>query len=470
MGQIITGACQFSIGRQHLRVHITKETYQSKMQWLKQRYFIMWDEDEKRGWLTRGTSAALHLLRASFEYSANDETSIGFLFKEFQEPEEPHRFRNSSATKLLCNPVNRELELYEHKPVKTIKRVTRPDGTVEEHREEFRTYETVEDQFDKLFETLDKLVSHEQDRKASAMGVDMKPRLRSYLEGWDFRDIATNSDPFHLRVMKPPTSGRTWVDFAKSIGAVALFGRGFGELIKPETTSSYTHPSWQSMPTGKGFLGAYVSDLREIIHNRGGEVNTNPLKLSAGVIWHNPSKHDIFAPSNSEEEWNPVQELLPEGSLQALPFLRNWGSKIEINSDQHEHGAVIFGRTKSSRFTWPDPLDDPVVIDPAPTARSMENTPMQTLEVPNDSSSADSPGATGCSTGSSTQASISAAATLGLSQGEGPQRDLVDSTDSPSAGSSKKRDAAALGDEGVSLSDFLPTRNGGGSSSTGDQG
>ncbi|KAK3379694.1 hypothetical protein B0T24DRAFT_612649 [Lasiosphaeria ovina] len=99
-----------------------------------------------------------------------------------------------------------------------------------------RTYTAVENRVVELFESLEKLVDHEAQADAAAEGFNANPlRLRSRLQGWDFRDVATGRGPLYRRVTTP-SSGPTWVDLTKSTGAVTLFGRGFGELIRPAAT------------------------------------------------------------------------------------------------------------------------------------------------------------------------------------------------------------------------------------------
>lgn len=84
VGQIVTGGCQFSIGRKDALVNISKQDYGylAKLQWIEQRYVVLWDEEDKCGWLVKGTSALLHLLRASLEHCRKDKFSSGFLFKQ----------------------------------------------------------------------------------------------------------------------------------------------------------------------------------------------------------------------------------------------------------------------------------------------------------------------------------------------------------------------------------------------------
>jgi len=386
VGQIFTGGCQFAIGKKDTPVNISKQdhSYLAKLQWIEQRYVVLWDEGDKCGWLVKGTSALLHLLRASLEHCRNDKFSSEFLFdaKAFQEPNA--RFRNDSAIEALINAKNRELRLSKRSQRSFDETVTWPDGRQETVTKTHSSYTTVEDRVVELFETLEKLIDHKAHSAASAEGVNMKPRIRSHLQGWDFRDVATNRDPLHLKITTLPSFGRTWVDFSTSIRAVTLFGRGFGQLLKPVSQPSLgARPVlWQAMPTGKGFLGACTADLRDVVDNNEGDRTTKPLTLSAGIIWHNPSQHSPFALDSSvdPERWNPVQELLPASSM--FRGLRSQIEKSEtVDIDSCQHGAVIFGHPKSSRFSWPNTRELTAIDSPeVALSGSAEDLQMRSAE------------------------------------------------------------------------------------------
>jgi len=253
------------------------------------------------------------------------------------------------------------------------------------------TYTTIEDRVEELFESLEKIIDHKAHSETSEKGVSVKPRLRTYLEGWDFRDLATSRDPLYLRVTTLPNFGRTWVDFSKSIRAVTLFGCGFGDIIKPASSGMGLYrelsPAWDSMPKGKGFLGACVADLREIaaLH---GDKNTRPFTLAAGILWHNPGERSPFGvdkgSTSVSPRWNPVQELFPAN----LIFRRLLQNRAPVDIDSCQHGAVVFGSHKS-KWHWPDvgdPIDDVAHLD------SQDPEPGRSLEpnVTQESSSAES--------------------------------------------------------------------------------
>ncbi len=148
--------------------------------------------------------------------------------------EEPtRRFRSDSALKVLLNPKNRKLRLYPLKEESRKETVVRPDGARETVTKTVVTYTTVEDRLEELFKSLEKIIDHEAQAEASAKGVSLKLQLHDRIQGWDFQDVAINRDPLYLRVAKLPSVLKSWADLSKSIRAVTLFGRGFGDIFKP---------------------------------------------------------------------------------------------------------------------------------------------------------------------------------------------------------------------------------------------
>ena len=83
---------------------------------------------------------------------------------------------------------------------------------------------TLQDRVEQLYETLQKLIDHKAIVEAGHKGLNAKPPVREYLEGWDFTDVATDEDPFDLKVMKMCAVSPllSWPDFTRSIPAVTL--------------------------------------------------------------------------------------------------------------------------------------------------------------------------------------------------------------------------------------------------------
>lgn len=156
---------------------MSRSGYIPRLQWIATKHVLLWDESEKRGWLVNGTSALLHIVRASLAYNNKDKFNFAFIFREssFQESATP--FTADSAIDMLINPKNLALKLYREK-----------DG-----------YLLLESRIEYFYNILEKLIDHQADI-AGERGVNMADKPRRYLEGWEFNDLAMSRDPLYPRV------------------------------------------------------------------------------------------------------------------------------------------------------------------------------------------------------------------------------------------------------------------------------
>lgn len=112
-GKLILNGPAFVIGARDTPVHIARKGNIRRLKWISTKFFLLWDENDKRGWLINGTTALLHIVRAFLAHAKEDNFKSAFNFKEedLQEAETP--FTADSAIAVLLNPYNRRLKLYE---------------------------------------------------------------------------------------------------------------------------------------------------------------------------------------------------------------------------------------------------------------------------------------------------------------------------------------------------------------------
>jgi hypothetical protein len=211
---------------------------------------VLWDERDKCGWLVNGTSALLHLLRASLECNRKDSLNSIFLFKKMEEAEQP--YKAESALEVLLNDTNRKLPIY---PGPRKSGYTPATHTADATNQVIRTIEgvLVEDRIEQLCDVLEKLIDHQvhttlQDCTGAISQVCER------LEGWDFMDLAEDRDPIQPCVADIPRANNSWTNLARSVHAINLFGYGFGEIIQP-TDSSHLCKYWSTCQRNITTLG-----------------------------------------------------------------------------------------------------------------------------------------------------------------------------------------------------------------------
>lgn len=318
----IMGGPAHDLGLKDTPIHVSRVGYIPQLKWLDGKFVLLWDELDKRGWLINGTSALLHVVRASLAHDSSDKFSSMFLFKgeDLQEASIP--FTTASAVKVLANPRNLNMKLY-----------SEDSGDV-----------ILKSRINHFYRALEKLIDHQRDicmRRSNGL----RHKTRKHLEGWDFDDLARSpsQDTLHPRVATLQASGKGWVDFTRSIHAVTLLGRGFGEIIRPGRASRCEH--WSTLPTQRYFIACCLSDLQELTRKHD-TFDEGVVRLSEDLIWHTPAT--LFTSCEcgqtpEEHDHEPVQTIFPEALSNLLPDRTH-------SIPEHGAGAVVFGYT--DRFAW----------------------------------------------------------------------------------------------------------------------
>jgi nucleoside phosphorylase len=297
--------------------------YIRKLKWISRRLVILWDVDTKRGWLLNGTTALLHLVRASLEHDSKDKFSSQFLFQAHDMEEAPQRAAcgSNSAIDVLLSDLNRKLRIYPEK-----------DG-----------YIYFEDRVEHLHGLLAQMIDH-QDHALRSYDPRSANLSRASLEGWDFRDLVSDMDPVHPRTITLGTLGMAWIELARSLNAITLVGRGFGEIIKPAKQSC---PQLTTLPIGKYYLAVSATDLMDIM-DAVGDATAVPPRLTDDLVWLNtlpvtPSGFCRGGGQCTDDHVDVVQVLLPPNANRALK---------KTYTCLPEDGAVVFGHNENVPWFW----------------------------------------------------------------------------------------------------------------------
>ncbi|KAL4933055.1 Pfs domain protein [Aspergillus undulatus] len=298
----ITADAPCSLGRKDVRMR--RNGYVSKMKWITERHITIWDVGEEKGWLVNGASGLLHLARASL---VRDGVRSGAQISS-------RTHHPDSALEVLLDLNNLNLRLY------------RVDADV-----------TLKDRIEDYYDQLEKMY----DYQVNGLRNNGKPP-RSLLEGWDFGDLVLERDPIYPRHNLLHKDGFCWVDFCRSINAITLFGRGFGEIIRPVTICVRT----SILEPKKSYLAATMSDLNKIMAAQGDPYSI-PMMLTHDSIWH-PAEATFDCCTCRGQGHNhraiAIQSLLPSRMRSEVPSLP---SGISSNN-----GAVIFGFDKRNKWFW----------------------------------------------------------------------------------------------------------------------
>jgi hypothetical protein len=173
-----------------------------------------------------------------------------------------------------------------------------------------------------------------------ALGVELPTTFRGHIEGFDFADIVHSAVEMIPRSRAFGSHGRAWLDFAKAINAITLFGNGFGELVIPAAGSNKLCEHWRTVPKGLNYLVASVAHLDQLseVNFDRQETPPNPVELCKGIYWRRG--HRLFEHCNgctSAQPCDRAQDLL-------APILESKVAPGPLKDGRA--GVVVFGKSR----------------------------------------------------------------------------------------------------------------------------
>ncbi|UNI20829.1 hypothetical protein JDV02_006880 [Purpureocillium takamizusanense] len=359
-GHYITSGVSCVLGKKDKPVHAWKrDDYVVRLKWISKKFVVLYDVRDRRAWLVDGASALLHLVRASLKHDQNDAFSSLCLFdaSSFKESGRPGTGKSASI-EILTNKHNIGLPLYEN-PDSSKKKISVDEaGNQSSVLSVTQANYTLRQRIDSICHTLEQIVAHQADVSSEdGVGFRVKTTLRRQLEGFNFMDVATDEDPIWPRVTTLRVTGRGWVDFARSIHAVTLFGSRFGELIRPATRGRNACGNClfnAEVPKGRDYLAVCVPEVEEILEKCGSQ-GTIPWRLVDDIYWHAPGK--TFEPCTCSgsppaiARTDRVQVLLPS----LLPNFWTRGLRSPAaDPSLTPRGAYLFGHSQRFPLRWKD--------------------------------------------------------------------------------------------------------------------
>lgn len=295
----------------------------------------MYDTGDRRGWLVDGASALLHITRTQLSTSPYSDSTL-FKLEDFNHanPYDPE-IGVHSASKALLDLENRRMVIFEDE-------ISSELATGQTRKVKPWKYEDLVRQ---TYHTLEQIHDY-QTKMMTSPSLGIRFTDRDKLIGFGFRDIVEGHNDLLPRVATLKSSGRGWVDFTRSIRAISLLVKGFGEILRPSKDSNKTCKYWKQVPRGHEYLAACTTTLKEISRKHG-DSESDPLELANGIYWHKP--HKLFEVCDckqfgSKKGCERVQVHLPSLFV---------GSKNHPQPFDCQNGAVIFGRSRRFPWRWP---------------------------------------------------------------------------------------------------------------------
>ncbi|TVY48628.1 hypothetical protein LOCC1_G003111 [Lachnellula occidentalis] len=342
-GQFVTGGASFVRGTQDTPIYISRGggPYAQEVHFARNMKVVLYDTKDRRGWLVDSASALLHLTRTQLSSSPYSDSDL-FRLEDFNHADPTNGVH--AAKKALMDSKNRNIVIFEDVETSTESKASSGIAGSEQVRKKATRW-TYEDLVRQTYHTLEQIHDYQTKMMASpALGLRFTDREK--LIGFGFKGIVDGHNDLLPRVAILKASGRGWVDFTRSIRAIILLGKGFGEIIKPSKDSNTLCKYWRHVPTGKDYLVACMATLKEISLKHG-DGDSDPLELAGGIYWHKLDK--LFEPCECKRTkmtgtCDRVQVLLPQYCI---------GPKRNPQPFSCHNGAVIFGRSRRFPWNWP---------------------------------------------------------------------------------------------------------------------
>lgn len=361
-GSYITAGVSCVLGKRDKAVHTrARDDYTMRLKWIAKKFVVLHDVRDRRAWLVDGTSALLHLVRASLKHDASDPFKSLLLYNpDMLREAAPGQSGKISSINVLTNSHNVSIPLFSKPATSREETIAGPAEAAKHVTTQTQTYYCFRDRVHDISDVLEQIMAHQADESTKdGIGLRFKSSARRQLEGFDFMDVATDEDPFWPRMTTLKATGRGWVDFTRAIHAITLFGTGFGELIRPVSPSQGSFKSCgdcqlnTAVPKGQDILAVCVSELQEILQKRG-STNTSPWRLVDDIHWHAPDKtfEACQCHKNSSAKHERIQVLLPS----SMPKFWIRGLKSPNNNSLASalQGAVLFGHNRRFPLRWKD--------------------------------------------------------------------------------------------------------------------
>ncbi|KEY74521.1 hypothetical protein S7711_08505 [Stachybotrys chartarum IBT 7711] len=353
-----------------------EKDYPSLLRWASLQPIVFYDVSTRQAWLIDGASALLQLVRISLHLDENDpESTYDWVFNSDQLKDRWHGCSGrQAALRTLKAWDNLTLNLYV-----ISKRLINGKMTTE--------YATLEQRVKSILHSLEILIDR-QVQVASQEGISLPQSLNFHhsIAGFDILDVISPLGPIVPCSQNLETSGRGWKDLVSAIGVTTIFGRGFGNLIRPNDSSPICD-NWTSVPIGQDYMAASVSTLKMLYERRMcrlwpglriGELTSKIMWLSA--LPHRPCNCSNPGTSRRTCSHDPVQFIVSKRAWNIRSMTKQM-TPVDV-AKLDNAGAFIFGHVSARRVRgdeWQDATGEEqgTELGEIPTDSSTSSAPVR---------------------------------------------------------------------------------------------
>ncbi|CAN9201287.1 unnamed protein product [Alternaria alternata] len=332
-------------------------------------FIVLYDPSTRRGWLTDGTSALLHMVRTQLARRPYDGCGADFTNKHVKTLDFSHPHPDGGPDAVFDTLMNEDNQKYvvsrdfdswsEEKVEPSRSQVlsaeagitaTSPaEAPIDGRKEVYKTtcFKQIVTQ---AYSVLEVIYDREREMASSHAVKELRLPMRESLEGWEFMDFVSYKQTLTRRYLRLRSRGLAWVDMVQRAHGLVLFGENFGDLYGPaRCAEQQVCRMWKTVPQGHELLTAPVSLIQQMqqISFEDGEVKQGSNEIVKDIFWY-PSTDMLgqCMPACRHTSLERVQQLSRKCMTKFVQ------PKLKDLSDK---GAVIFG---GSDMFHGQPIDD----------------------------------------------------------------------------------------------------------------
>ncbi|KAI9694914.1 MAG: hypothetical protein M1822_000531 [Bathelium mastoideum] len=326
---------------------------------------VIYDTEAQRGFWVDGASALLHLvvtqiIRDSLKHKGSLYNDLKFNDSKFKHPAinggseaAVDTLREESNMKHI---IHREFSSYDTEKLAVhsddvTNESREPEAPSSNERKEIYELVSFKDMVCHTWSILEQIRDRQIDVATTHSLKSIQIPRGAELEGYEFMGIVEHEHLLTRRVVRFALNGGAWESLPRTMHAITLFGRCFGNIYKPaQNIERHICADWRTVPRGHGFLAIPNILVQEIKRRscKNGEVEEYSSEIARG-IWWTPSGNvfDTCGPS-CQHICNRVQEF-----ISSVPrWLSRFGLARKQSGDfatfgGDDDGAILVGKSSN---------------------------------------------------------------------------------------------------------------------------
>ncbi|MCJ1383174.1 hypothetical protein MMC17_006287 [Xylographa soralifera] len=347
---------QLKFGARDGNIHFSRKGSLKKIiSWAEKSPVILYEPEEKRGWLVPASGVILHMFHTRLHKAPLERWGLPIESTYA----DPSRYGSKAARVALESLVSPETIHFN--PI-----FKKFNGTA--------ALTPLEEIILEIWGILDVCLCCTKERNKTPGIAIQNPRTllqgSQKLQGYEYMDIVEQDSSVRLKSKDIGIDHGGWVDLAKDINCLVLFGCGFKDIIKP-APGSIPCQSWKKLPEKKDYLAAGAAIIQHLFDRAGSSSTLKNLTTKSNPLqWRVPQDTELFESCENTRE-HPCRCKRLQRLVRQRSFLLRHSETASPPKHIEIDGAILFGApTNKIRKDGPDNVE---ILDSSNIVRSPQS-------------------------------------------------------------------------------------------------